>query len=231
MKVDIHLLKNEQTGGEHDMKNRLNIPALLALPALCLTPVVLMAQGAAPTMSFFVTSVNPGKGADLGGLAGADRHCQSLAQAKGAGNRMWRAYLSVTAAQGAPAVNAKDRIGRGPWYNAKGVLIAQNVAELHGDKSGLSEQNIMTEAGGRPSRHDMLTGSQLDGTAFPPGEDRTCQNWTSSGEGRPWVGHSDLKARGIPPSPWNSAHASAGCSPPALQSTGGDGLFYCFAAD
>jgi hypothetical protein len=215
------------------MKNQLNISAFLALPALCLTPIALMAaQGAAPTMSFFVTSVGPGKGADLGGLAGADRHCQSLAQAKGAGNRTWRAYLSTTAAQGAPAVNAKDRIGRGPWYNAKGVLIAQNVAELHGDKSGLSEQSIMTEAGGRPSRHDMLTGSQLDGTAFPPGgEDRTCANWTSSGEGRPWVGHSDLKARGVPPSPFNSAHASAGCSPPALQSTGGDGLFYCFAAD
>ena len=143
------------------MKNRLKMAALLALPSLCLTPIALMAQGAAPTMSFFVTSVGPGKGADLGGLAGADRHCQSLAQAKGAGNRTWHAYLST---QGASAVNAKDRIGRGPWYNAKGVLIAQNVADLHTDKSNLSEQNIMTEAGGRPSRHDMLTGSQPDGS-------------------------------------------------------------------
>jgi hypothetical protein len=213
------------------MKNGFNISTLLVLPVLCLTPIALMAQGAAPTMSFFVTSVGPGDGANLGGLAGADRHCQSLAQSKGQGNRTWRAYLSVTAAQGAPAVNAKDRIGQGPWYNAKGVMVARNVADLHSGKSNLTEENIMTEAGGRPSRHDMLTGSQLDGTAFPPGEDRTCANWTSNNQGRPWVGHSDLKARGVPPSPFNSAHASAGCSPAALQSTGGDGLFYCFAAN
>lgn len=213
------------------MKNRLNIPALLALPVLCLTPVVLMAQNAAPTMGFFVTSVGPGDGANLKGLAGADAHCQSLAQAKGAGNRTWRAYLSVTAAQGVPAVNARDRIGQGPWHNAKGVLVAQNVADLHSDKATLTEETIMTEASGRASRHDMLTGSQVDGTAFPPGEDRTCGNWTSNDQGRPWVGHSDRKARGVPGSPWNSAHASAGCSPAALRSTGGDGLFYCFATD
>ena len=213
------------------MKNGLNISTLLVLPVLCLTPMALMAQGAAPTMSFFVTSVGPGDGANLGGLAGADRHCQSLAQSKGVGNRTWRAYLSVTAAQGAPAVNAKDRIGQGPWYNVKGVMVARNVADLHSGKSNLTEENIMTEAGGRASRLDMLTGSQLDGTAFPPGEDRTCANWTSNNQGRPWVGHADLKARGVPPSPFNSAHASAGCSPAALQSTGGDGLFYCFAAN
>ena len=213
------------------MKNGLNISTLLVLPVLCLTPIALMAQGAAPTMSFFVTSVGPGDGANLGGLAGADRHCQSLAQSKGAGNRTWRAYLSVTAAQGAPAVNAKDRIGQGPWYNVKGVMVARNVADLHSGKSNLTEENILTEAAGKPSRHDMLTGSQLDGTAFPPGEDRTCANWTSNNQGRPWVGHADLKARGVPPSPFNSAHASAGCSPAALQSTGGDGLFYCFAAN
>ena len=214
------------------MKNGLKISALVVLPVLCSVPAVLLAA-AAPTMSFFVTSVGPGKGANLGGLAGADAHCQMLAQAKGVGNRTWRAYLSTTAKQGAPAVNAKDRIGKGPWYNAKGVMIAQNAAELHSEKAkGVTEENIMTEAGGRPSRHDALTGSQLDGTAFPPGgDDRTCANWTSAGEGRPWVGHTDLKAKGIPPSPFNSAHASAGCSPPALQSTGGDGLFYCFAAD
>ncbi len=213
------------------MKNGLNISTLLVLPVLCLTPIALMAQGAAPTMSFFVTSVGPGDGANLGGLAGADRHCQSLAQAKGVGNRTWRAYLSVTAAQGQPAVNAKDRIGQGPWHNVKGVMVARNVADLHSGKSNLTEENILTEAGGKPSRHDMLTGSQLDGTAFPPGEDRTCANWTSNDQGRPWVGHSDLKARGVPPSPFNSAHASAGCSPAALRSTGGDGLFYCFAAN
>jgi len=210
------------------MKNGLRISALLALPVLCSTSVVLMAQNAAPNMSFFVTSVGPGDGGNLGGLAGADRHCQALAQAKGVGNRTWRAYLST---QGAPAVNAKDRIGKGPWHNAKGVQVAQNVADLHNKKSNLTEEMIMTEGSGRPSRHDMLTGSQLDGTAFPPGEDRTCANWTSNDQGRPWVGHGDLKARGVPPSPWNSAHASAGCSPAALQSTGGDGLFYCFAAN
>ena len=210
------------------MKNGLRISALLALPVLCSTTVVLMAQNAAPNMSFFVTSVGPGDGANLGGLAGADRHCQALAQAKGAGNRTWRAYLST---QGAPPVNAKDRIGKGPWHNAKGVQVAQNVADLHSKKSNMTEATIVTEAGGRPSRHDMLTGSQLDGTAFPPGEDRTCANWTSNNQGRPWVGHGDLKAKGVPGSPWQSAHASAGCSPAALQSTGGDGLFYCFAAD
>ncbi len=211
------------------MKNGLKISALVALPLLCSMSAVLLAQTPAPTTTFFVTSVGPGDGANLGGLAGADRHCQSLAQAKGLGNRTWRAYLST---QGAQAVNAKDRIGKGPWYNAKGVLVAQNVADLHSKKSStVTEENIMTETGGRPSRHDMLTGSQLDGTAFPPGEDRTCANWTSNDKGRPWVGHSDLKAKGVPPSPFNSAHASAGCSPAALQSTGGDGLFYCFAAN
>ena len=211
------------------MKSRLNIATVLVLPVLCSVPMALMAQNAAPNMSFFVTSVGPGDGANLKGLAGADAHCQALAQAKGAGNRTWRAYLST---QGASAVNAKDRIGKGPWNNAKGVQVAQNVADLHSKKSStVTEENIMTEAGGRPSRHDMLTGSQLDGTAFPPGEDRTCANWTSNDKGRPWVGHSDLKAKGVPPSPWNSAHASAGCSPAALQSTGGDGLFYCFAAN
>ena len=210
------------------MKSGLNVATALIFPFLCVAPMALMAQNAAPNMSFFVTSVGPGDGANLKGLAGADAHCQALAQAKGVGNRTWRAYLST---QGASAVNAKDRIGKGPWNNAKGVQVAQNVADLHGKTSNMKEETIVTEAGGRPSRHDMLTGSQVDGTAFPPGEDRTCANWTSNDKGRPWVGHGDLKAKGVPGSPWNSAHASAGCSPPALQSTGGDGLFYCFAAN
>lgn len=213
------------------MKNGPKLATLLGLSVLCATPVMLMAQNAAPPVSFFVTSVGPGDGANLGGLAGADAHCQRLAQAAGFGNRTWRAYLSATATQGQPAVNARDRIGSGPWYNVKGERVAQNVADLHSDRANLTEQTVLTETGGRPSRHDMLTGSQLDGTAFPPGEDRTCRNWTSNNEGRPWVGHSDRRARGVPGSPWNSAHASAGCSPAALRSTGGDGLFYCFAAD
>jgi len=213
------------------MKNGLNFPALLVFPVLCLTPITATAQNADPAMSFFVTSVGPGDGANLGGLAGADAHCQSLAAAAGAGNRTWRAYLSVTEADGQPAVNARDRIGTGPWYNVNGDQIAADLTDLHTDNANPAEEVILTETGEEPSRHDMLTGSQLDGTAFPPGEDRTCQNWTSNDEGRPWVGHGDRRARGVPGSPWNSAHASAGCSPAALNSTGGDGLFYCFAAD
>ena len=213
------------------MMSGFKFPTLLALPVLCLTPTMAMAQNADPAMSFFVTSVGPGDGANLGGLAGADAHCQSLAEAVGAGNREWRAYLSVTAAEGQPAVNARDRIGTGPWYNANGDQIAVDLTDLHTDNANPTREVVLTETGEEPSRHDMLTGSQLDGTAFPPGEDRTCQNWTSNDEGRPWVGHSDRLGRGVPGSPWNSVHPSAGCSPSALNSTGGDGLFYCFAAD
>ena len=213
------------------MKNGPKFSTLLILPVLCLTPMMVTAQNAAPPMSFFVTSAGPGDGANLGGLAGADAHCQSLAQTAGAGDRTWRAYLSVTAAQGQPAVNAGDRIGSGPWYNVNGVRIAESLVDLHSDNANPTEETVLTETGEQPSRHDMLTGSQLDGTAFPPGEDRTCQNWTSNDEGRPWVGHGDRRARGVPGSPWNSSHASAGCSPAALNSTGGDGLFYCFATD
>ncbi|TAK49689.1 MAG: lectin [Xanthobacteraceae bacterium] len=196
------------------------------------------------TMTFFVTSVGPGKGADLGGLDGADRHCQTLATAAGASGKTWRAYLSTQAADGKPAVNARDRIGKGPWVNVKGWVIAKDVAELHSDANRLTKQTALTEKGevnnGRgdtPNRHDILTGSQPDGTAFPPGEDRTCKNWTSSTQGIAMLGHSDRQGLDdtAAAKSWNSSHPSrgpdGGCSQADLRSTGGDGLLYCFAAD
>jgi len=191
--------------------------------------------------TFFVTSVGPGRGADLGGLEGADQHCQRLAQAAGAGTRTWRAYLSTQASGGAAAVNARDRIGRGPWQNAKGVVIAKDVAELHGTNN-LTKQTALDEKGevvkGRgdsPNTHDILTGSQPDGTAFTGGQDMTCGNWTKSGtEGAAMVGHHDRT--GLDESPpaksWNSSHPSrGGCSQEALRGTGGAGLLYCFATN
>jgi hypothetical protein len=191
-------------------------------------------------ISFFVTSAGPGKGADLGGLEGADRHCQQLAQAAGASGKTWRAYLST---QGANAVNAKDRIGRGPWMNAKGVVIAKDVGELHGTNN-LTKQTALSEKGeiinGRgdtPNRHDILTGSQSDGTAFAGTDDRTCGNWTKSTQGAAMVGHHDRQGLNdsAPMLSWNSSHPSrgpdGGCSQADLRSTGGDGLLYCFAAN
>lgn len=189
-------------------------------------------------MSFFITSVGPGNGADLGGLSGADQYCQRLAEAVGAGNRTWRAYLSTAASGGQEAVNARDRIGQGPWYNAKRVLVARDVADLHSENNNLGKQTSLNEKGevvnGRgdnPNRHDILTGSQLDGTAFSGNEDTTCRNWTSSGEGSARVGHHDRAGGGEHPTSWNSAHGSRGCSQEHLRSTGGDGLFYCFAVN
>ena len=186
--------------------------------------------------SFFITSAGPGNGANLGGLAGADAHCQKLAAAAGAGDRTWRAYLSTSPSGGEPAVNARDRIGSGPWHNAKGVRIAQSVAELHGEKNNLTKETALTEKGetvsGRgdtPNRHDILTGSQPDGTAFPAGADKTCGNWTSDGKGSAQVGHHDRQGGGDNPTSWSSAHGSKGCSQENLRGTGGDGLFYCFA--
>ena len=180
-------------------------------------------------MSFFVTSAGPGKGANLGGLAGADAHCQKLAQEAGVGNRTWRAYLSTQAADGKEAVNARDRIGKGPWYNARGALVGQNLEEIHGMGHRFNSMTILDERGRlipgggyAPNRHDVLTGSKPDGTAFPAGADMTCNNWTSSGDGKAKIGHHDRAA-------WNSAHDTAGCSQEKLISTGGDGLFYCFA--
>jgi hypothetical protein len=194
------------------------------------------AQGGA--MTFFVTSAGSGQGGDLGGLAGADQRCQMLAQGAGAGGKTWRAYLST---QGAGAVNARDRIGRGPWQNAKGAVVAKDVAELHGTNN-LTKQTALTEKGetvnGRgdtPNMHDVLTGSQPDGTAFAAAEDRTCGNWTKSGQGAAMVGHHDrqgLRDDDASKS-WNSSHPSrgpdGGCSQNDLKSTGGNGLFYCFA--
>jgi hypothetical protein len=196
-------------------------------------------QAQSSSMSFFVTSAGSGKGADFGGLEGADKHCQSLAAAAGAGGKTWHAYLSTQAAGSTAAVNAKDRIGKGPWQNAKGVVVAKDVAELHGNNN-LTKQTALTEKGdvvnGRgdtPNKHDVLTGSQPDGTAFAAGEDKTCGNWTKSGEGSAIVGHSDRTGLDTtPPSlSWNSSHATRGCSDPALVSTGGAGLLYCFAAN
>jgi len=208
----------------------LGVAALLALQGASL---IAQSKPAQP-LGFFITSVGSGDGANLGGLAGADAHCQKLASAAGAGNRTWRAYLSGTE-DGKP-VNAKDRIGAGPWYNAKGVMIAQNVAELHGDNK-LTKETQLTEKGavvnGRgdtPNTHDMLTGSQLDGTAFTDGQDHTCNNWTSNSTGSAELGHHDRQGGGTNPTSWNSAHPSKGCSQANLVATGGAGLFYCFAA-
>ena len=215
----------------HTIKRAL--PAVLLALGL-LTPAAAQQAG---DMSFFVTSAGPGHGADLGGLAGADAHCQRLAQAAGAGDRSWRAYLST---QGAGAVDARDRIGRGPWRNRSGVVIAQSVGDLHSTANTLTKQTALTEAGavvnGRgdtPNTHDIPTGSQPDGTAFPPGEDRTCRNWTSSTEGAAMLGHSDrIGLRDDAESvSWNTSHPSRGCSAPGLQASGGAGLFYCFATD
>jgi hypothetical protein len=201
------------------------------------------AQAQQTDMTFFITSIGPGKGGDLGGLEGADRHCQALAQAVGAGGRTWRAYLSTQAVGGAPAVDARDRIGRGPWQNAKGVVIAKDVDELHGNnninkQTALDEKGeVVNGRGDKPNRHDILTGSTPDGRAFPPTEDRTCGNWTKSGQGAAMVGHHDrMGLNEEPPAKsWNSSHPSrgpdGGCSQADLRSTGGDGLFYCFASN
>ena len=197
--------------------------------------VASLAAAQSPDMTFFVTSTGSGKGADLGGLAGADKLCQTLAATVGAGGKTWRAYLST---QGAGAVNAKDRIGDGPWQNAKGVVVAKSNADLHGASNNLNKQTAITEKGevvnGRgdtPNRHDILTGTQPDGTAFTVAEDKTCGNWTKSGDGSAIVGHHDRT--GLDTSPpalsWNSSHPSAGCSDEALIKTGGAGRLYCFA--
>jgi hypothetical protein len=197
----------------------------------------------APNMTFFVTSAGPGKGADLGGLEGADQHCQQLAQRHGAGGKTWRAYLSTQAADGKPAVNARDRIGNGPWQNFKGEIVAQKVDDLHSDNNTLGANTSLTERGQiipgvgfAPNRHDVLTGSTPEGRAFPAGDDRTCRNWTSSTQGAAMVGHIDRKGLrdDAASRSWNSSHPSrgpdGGCSQADLRSTGGDGLFYCFAA-
>ncbi len=222
------------------MKKKM-IGSVLGIGALV---VPLLVNADQRTMGFFVTSLGSGNGADLGGLEGADKHCQKLASAAGAGNRTWRAYLS---AQGKDfkdvnVVNARDRIGAGPWYNAKGVMIAKNVDELHSPKNNLNKETALDENGNmingrteKPNEHDILTGSRVDGTSFGPSffTDMTCGSWTKSGEGAAMVGHHDR----VGPidhdwaKSWNSAHISKGCSQEALRKTGGAGKFYCFAAD
>jgi hypothetical protein len=216
---------------------------VLALGALTLAACASMPDKG--PMTFFVTSVGSGKGGDLGGLAGADAHCQKLATAAGATGRTWRAYLSAPGAfpspanpQGVPSVNARDRIGSGPWHNARGDLIARDVAHLHNGNhisktTALDEKgNVVKGRGDTPNEHDVLTGSRADGTAFAPQTDTTCGAWTKSGDGSAIVGHHDR----VGPLPenwarsWNFAHQSAGCSPEALVRTGGSGRFYCFAA-
>jgi hypothetical protein len=192
-------------------------------------------------MTFFITSVGIGNGGNLGGLAGADAHCRMLATAVGAGSHTWHAYLSTQAKEGQPSINARDRIGPGPWYNARGQQIAQGQADLHGDtlelarlgsnlfkQSALNETGqVMNGVGDTPNTHDMLTGSQTDGRAYSDNQDHTCNNWTSSGPGSAQVGHSDRIGGGN--RSWNSSHATKGCSQDNLVSTGGAGLFYCFA--
>ena len=219
------------------MNNRLRLVMLAAAILLPFGPAVRAQQTGAANMSFFITSVGLGKGGDLGGLEGADRHCQSLAQAVGAGNKTWRVYLST---QGPSAVNAKDRIGNGPWFNAKGVQIAANIADLHSDNNKISKETALDEKGmmvkGRfdtPIQHDMLTGTQHDGTAVPGSEDATCGNWTSSadGQGSAMVGHHDLTGNTQGPNFWNYSHKTPGCAPANLQRVGGAGLFYCFATN
>jgi hypothetical protein len=224
----------------------MRIPRALALSAAA---VALLTACATPTptgsMSFFITSVGSGKGADLGGLAGADAHCQKLATAAGAGAKTWRAYLSVPPAfptattPAVPAVNARDRIGNGPWFNAKGVLIARDLAHLHNGnniskETALDERgNVVKGRGDTPNEHDILTGSRADGTAFAPQTDTTCKAWTSSTDGSAVVGHHDR----VGPLPenwaksWNFSHQSAGCSQEALIRTGGSGRLYCFASN
>ena len=220
------------------MNDKARVAVLVSVVVLSLgLPGSVQAQQAGVT--FFVTSVGSGKGADLGGLTGADRHCQMLASAVGAGTRTWRAYLSAQAAGGAAAGHARDRIGSGPWQNAKGVIVAGNVDELHGTNN-LTKQTALNEKGevvnGRgdtPNRHDILTGSTPDGRAPTGDQDMTCGNWTKSGEGAAIVGHHDrMGLRDDAPSKsWNSSHPSRGCSQDALRGTGGDGLLYCFAAN
>lgn len=213
-------------------KTIIYISVSMLLTAIMMNAQDTWAQETDEPMSFFITSAGPGDGANLGGLDGADQHCQVLAEEEGAGNRTWHAYLS------AEGVDARDRIGDGPWYNAEGVMVAQDPDDLHSDNNNIGKQTALDETGaevnGRgdsPNMHDILTGSQLDGTAFDGDEDKTCSDWTSNGEGSAQVGHHDREGGGENPTSWNSAHGSRGCSQSDLQGTGGNGLFYCFAID
>ena len=213
---------------------------MMIVAAIATAGSVLVHAQASPQMSFFITSVGSGKGADLGGLAGADAHCAALAKAAGVGGKVWRAYLSTTAADGKPAVHAKDRIGTGPWHNAKGEVVAKDLADLHGEAPLWTKQTALNEKGGvvngrgdTPNTHDILTGSKQDGTLSDgDAAAATCSNWTSStdGSGSATVGHFDRTGGGAAPTSLNAAHPSRGCSQANLVATGGAGLFYCFAS-
>jgi hypothetical protein len=232
---------------KHTLRSLSLVAAAVTVLAACTSAPMTQAAPSTGPMSFFITSVGSGNGASLGGLAGADAHCQKLATAVGAGSKTWRAYLSVpgafaNAANNTPAVpstNARDRIGAGPWFNAKGQLIASNVEQLHtanliNKDTGLDERGAVVKGrGDTPNEHDILTGSRADGTAFAPQTDTTCKAWTSNSDGSAIVGHHDRMG----PLPdnwaksWNFSHQSAGCSQEALVRTGGSGRFYCFAAN
>jgi hypothetical protein len=209
---------------------------LVSLATLVLAAALPVAAQAT-NFSFFITSSGMGNGANLGGVRGADTHCQALGYAAGATDITWRAYLSAIASADRPAVNARDRIGTGPWYNFRGDLIARDVTELHSEAANLTKETILTERGqmqnGRgdtPNTHDILTGSNADGTVYTGAGTTACGNWTSNGEGSARVGHHDRQGGGDNPTSWNSAHDSRGCSQENLVATGGNGYFYCFAA-
>lgn len=208
-------------------------PENAAPPGGSAAPSSIPMGGKKSVTRFFITSKGLGKGGDLGGLAGADAHCQALAKAQGADDHTWRAYLSTEATANSPAVNARDRIGAGPWYNASGDLIAPHLAALHGSASKLAKDTAVTEIADEVDlqTHEILTGSRPDGTAFTGNAQRTCNNWTSSGTGRAQVGYSDRSGPGDNANSWNSAHPTGGCSEDAFRSSGGAGLFYCFAID
>ena len=210
-----------------------NLPIFAIALSLAMTVPTVLSQD--NSMSFFITSAGPGDGANLGGIDGADAHCQKLADAAGAGEKTWKAYLSVS---GTNIINARDRIGSGPWYNAKGVAIAQNLEDLHSENAKTGKGGSLNEKGGEvngrgdaPNMHDIITGSTLNGMAIAGNGDTTCSNWTNNGEGSARVGHHDRQGGGENPNSWNSAHGSRGCGQTDLQGTGGNGLFYCFATD
>ena len=212
---------------------------VLVMCALGLVMGISFTSAEDSNMSFFLTGHGPGDGANLGGLKGADAHCTALAESAGAGGKTWRAYLSTSTTEDAAAVNARDRIGSGPWVNARGIQVASDVDDLHSDNNKLSKANSISENGdeinGRgdsPNSHDILTGSNLDGTAFADGADHSCQNWAYSGsDGSAQAGHHDRQGGGANPTSWNNARGSRGCSQDDRIGTGGDGLFYCFAID
>ena len=224
------------------IRTRVILSATAAL-AMAL-PLAATAHADAASMSFFVTSAGPGDGANLGGLDGADAHCGKLAAAAGSAKTSWRAYFSTTEPKGEAGINARDRIGKGPWQNVKGAVVAKDVADLHGAGNAITKQTALDEKGevingfgDQPNRHDILTGSQPDGTAFAGSDDRTCKNWTSSTQGSAMVGHIDRQGLrdDAESKSWNASHpsrgAEGGCSQADLRSTRGNGLFYCFAAN